>query len=53
MDPYLEDPAIWSDFHNSFMTYLREAIAAPLRDRYDVRLEEQVRIAERARAEIR
>lgn len=51
MDPYLEDPAIWSDFHNSFMTYLREAIAARLPDRYDAHLEEQVRIVEAPKPE--
>ena len=30
MDPYLEGPAIWPDFHNSFITYLREALNALL-----------------------
>jgi hypothetical protein len=24
MDPYLEDPGIWMDFHQSFITYLRD-----------------------------
>jgi Protein of unknown function (DUF4058) len=46
MDPFLESPAVWADFHNSFMTYLREAIAARLPDRYDARLEEQIRIVD-------
>ena len=27
MDPYLEDPAYWSDFHAAFLTYWRDAIA--------------------------
>jgi Protein of unknown function (DUF4058) len=46
MDPYLESPALWADFHNSFMTYFREALAARLPDRYDARLEEQIRVVE-------
>lgn len=46
MDPYLENPAIRADFHNSFMTYLREVIAAQLPDRYDARLEEQIRMVD-------
>ncbi len=27
MDPYLEDPAFWSDFHHTFLGSWREAIA--------------------------
>jgi Protein of unknown function (DUF4058) len=46
MDPYLESPAIWPDFHNSFMTYFREVLAARLPDQYDARLEEQIRVVE-------
>jgi hypothetical protein len=30
MDPFLEDPAVWPDFHNSFIAYLREALNAVL-----------------------
>jgi hypothetical protein len=30
MDPYLEDPAVWPDFHNSLIAYLREALNAVL-----------------------
>ena len=30
MDPYLEDSAVWPDFHNSFIAYLREALNAVL-----------------------
>jgi Protein of unknown function (DUF4058) len=30
MDPYLEHPEIFPDFHDSFITYLREAIQASL-----------------------
>ena len=28
MDPYLESPEIFPDFHDSFITYLREALQA-------------------------
>jgi len=34
MDPYLERPALWSDFHDSLITYLREALQPLLRPRY-------------------
>ena len=34
MDPYLERPAIWPDFHDSFIAYLREALQPILRPRY-------------------
>ena len=30
MDPYLEDPEIFPDFHDSFITYLREHLQANL-----------------------
>jgi Protein of unknown function (DUF4058) len=30
MDPYLESPEIFPDFHDSFITYLREALQAKL-----------------------
>ncbi len=30
IDPYLESPEIFSDFHDSFIIYLREAIQASL-----------------------
>ena len=36
MDPYLENPAIWSDFHPTFINYWREQIADVLPDNYDV-----------------
>ncbi|MFN0051247.1 MAG: DUF4058 family protein [Planctomycetales bacterium] len=49
MDPYLEDPEIWMDFHESFVTYCRDALIAQLPDGYDARIEERVslvRVAE-------
>ena len=30
MDPYLENPAFWPDFHFTFINYWREAIADAL-----------------------
>jgi hypothetical protein len=30
MDPWLESPAVFPDFHNAFLTYLREALNAVL-----------------------
>lgn len=30
MDPYLENPEILPDFHDSFLTYLREALQSGL-----------------------
>ncbi len=46
MDPYIESPAIWPDFHQRFLTYLCDAIADRLPDRYDARLETQLRVVE-------
>jgi Uma2 family endonuclease len=34
MDPYLERRALWPDFHDSFIAYLREALQPLLRPRY-------------------
>jgi Protein of unknown function (DUF4058) len=30
MDPYLESPRYWQDFHGSFITYAREALQSQL-----------------------
>ncbi len=46
MDPYLEDPAYWSDFHRTFINYWREAIADQLPDHYEARIGEQVYLVE-------
>jgi len=46
MDPFLEHPAIWMDFNNSFLAYLREVIAGRLPDHYDMRLESQIRVVD-------
>ncbi len=34
MDPYIERPAIWPDFHDSLITYIRAALQPVLRPRY-------------------
>jgi hypothetical protein len=44
MDPYLESTGLWQDFHTSFLTYWRDAIADLLPDVYDVRIEEYVQL---------
>ena len=42
MDPYLEDPAFWPDFHQTFIGCWREAIADALPPHYDARLDESI-----------
>ncbi|TEU10324.1 MAG: DUF4058 family protein [Anaerolineales bacterium] len=34
MDPYLEDPTLWPDVHQSLITYIRDALQPELRPRY-------------------
>jgi hypothetical protein len=46
MDPYLEDPAFWGDFHHRFIDYWCEAIADVLPDHYEARLDEYVQLVE-------
>ena len=46
MDPYLEDPAYWSDFHASFLLYLRDVLLERLPPQYEVRLDEKVNLVE-------
>ena len=44
MDPYLEDPAFWRDFHHRFLDDWCEAIADKLPDHYEARLDESVNL---------
>jgi hypothetical protein len=44
MDPYLEDPAFWRDFHHRFLDDWCEAIANQLPEAYDARLDETVNL---------
>lgn len=46
MDPYLETPAFWSDFHARFITYWADALADALPDNYEARIDEKVRLVE-------
>ena len=46
MDPYLEDPAFWADFHTTFIVSWREAIAAQLPEPYEARLDEHVKLVQ-------
>jgi Protein of unknown function (DUF4058) len=46
MDPYLETPALWSDFHATFINYWREALLDCLPDNYEARIDEKVRLVE-------
>src|SRR5947209_5759723 len=46
MDPFLEDPAYWSDFHYTFINYWREAIADQLPSEYEANLGERLYLVE-------
>jgi hypothetical protein len=47
MNPYLEDPAIWSDYHTTFLLHLRSEISRRLPARYVARLDRYVWIRHR------
>ncbi len=53
MDPYLEHPGWWQDFHQTFITYCRDALLDRVPDRYDVRVETLTQLVEIPEAEIR
>lgn len=46
MDPFLEDPAVWPDFHHTFITFIRSALLAKLPSNYDAGVEERVGLEE-------
>jgi hypothetical protein len=46
MDPYLEDPAFWPDFHHRFIDDLCDALGAALPPGYDARLSESVNLVQ-------
>ncbi len=46
IDPYLENPAYWPDFHNRFVNYWCEAIADALPDNYEAGIGERVYLIE-------
>lgn len=47
MDPFLEQPAYWPDFHATFVNYWREAIGDVLPSGYEATLGERVYLVER------
>lgn len=46
MDPFLEDPAFWPDFHSTFINYWREAVADALPGDYEANIGERVYLIE-------
>ena len=46
MNPWLEQDALWHEFHQAFLTGMRDAIAQEVAPRYYVALEEHVYIHE-------
>ncbi len=46
MNPYIERPELWNDFHNTFIPTIREFLAPLIQPRYFVRIEENVFIHE-------
>ncbi len=44
MDPYLEKPSLWPDFHQRFITYISEQLQAQIRPKYNARIEERVHL---------
>src|SRR6516165_6285746 len=42
MDPYLEHPGYWRDFHQSFITYWRDWLLDKLPDHYEVRIDDRL-----------
>lgn len=49
MDPYIERPALWPDFLNSLIHYIREVLQPVLRPRYVVLGEDRTYIVEHQR----
>src|SRR5207237_408485 len=50
-DPYLEDDALWPDFHRHLIRCLHQAILPNLVDRYRARLDQRCYVSDRARCE--
>jgi hypothetical protein len=46
MDPYLESPAYWRDFHRRFMTYWCDWLIDHLPDHYEVRIDERLSVVQ-------
>ena len=46
VDPYLEDPAFWPDFHSTFIVCWRDALRGVLPPNYEARIGERVYLVE-------
>jgi hypothetical protein len=46
MNPYIEQPDLWKDFHDSFIPAAREMLAPQIRPRYYIRIKEHLFIHE-------
>ncbi len=46
MDPYLEKPGLWPDVHHSLISAYRDLLAAQLRPKYLVQIDERAYITE-------
>ena len=44
MDPYLENPSLWPDAHQSLITYMRDSLQPRIRPHYQARIGERVYI---------
>ncbi len=44
MDPWLEDPELWPDVHNSLIISIRDALAPMLRPSYFVQVESRMTV---------
>ena len=51
MDPYLESPAFWGDFHSRFVNSWCEAIADALPNNYEARLDEYFEVLQKKKSE--
>lgn len=49
IDPYLERPEIWPDFHDGLIIYIREALQPLLRPRYAALTRDRLYVVERER----
>lgn len=49
MDPYLERPELWPDFHDSLITYIREDLQPKLRPRYAALVQDRLNVVEHER----
>ena len=53
MDPYLEHPAWWPDFHARFIPIICDALNEVLPDQYDARIETATQLVDIPEGEIR